>query len=149
MTTHSPHILKRIRADHVRIISNRTGKTEMHIPSKIEDAKQHLGIEYHKTDSNIATLFVEDNIARMFVCQILKEENPLLENIVDVIYVGGHTKITARLSFDDSKYMSHRLIGIYDDDVKEKEDFKSEELKWPYLFLPVEDCVEKEIMNFL
>lgn len=149
MTTHSPHILKRIRADHVRIISNRTGKTEMHIPARIEDAKKHLGIEYRKTDSNIATLFVEDNIARMFVCQILKEETPLIENIVDVVYVGGHPQITARLSFDDSKYMSHRLVGIYDDDVKEKEDFKSEELKWPYLFLPVEDCVEKEIMNFL
>lgn len=149
MTTHSPHILKRISADHVRIISNRAGNTTIFIPQNIEEAKQHLGIEYHKSDSNIATLFVEDNIARMFVSRLLKEECPFLENIVDVIYVGGHTKITARLSFDDSKYMSHRLVGIYDDDVKEKEDFKSEELKWPYLFLPVEDCVEKEIMNFL
>ena len=149
MTTHSPHILRRISADHVRIISNRAGNTTMFIPQNIEDAKQHLGIEYHKTDSNIATIFVEDSIARLFVSRLLKEENPFLENIVDIVYVGGHTNITARLSFDDSKYMSHRFVGIYDDDVKEKEDFKSEELKWPYLFLPVEDCVEKEIMTFL
>lgn len=149
MTTHSPHILKRISADHVRIISNRAGNTTMFIPQNIEEAKQHLGIEYHTNDSKIATLFVEDNIARMFVSCIIKEECPFLENIVDVVYVGGHTKITARLSFDDSKYMSHRFVGIYDDDVKEKEDFKSAELKWPYLFLPVEDCVEKEIMIFL
>lgn len=149
MTTHSPHILKRIRADHVRIISNRAGKATMFIPQSIEEAKQHLGIKYHKNDSNIATLFVEDNIARMFVCRLLKEENPLLESIVDIVYVGGHTKITARLSFNDSKYMSHRLVGIYDDDVKGKEDFKSEDLKWPYLFLPVEDCVEKEIKLFI
>lgn len=149
ITTHSPHILKRIKADHVRIISNRSGKIEMSIPKTIEDAKQHLGIEYHKTESNIATLYVEDNIARMFLDCILKEENPLIRNIVDIVYVGGHTKISARLSFDDSKYMTHKLIGIYDDDVKTKDDFKTEDLKWPYLLLPVKDCVENEIMLFL
>lgn len=45
--------------------------------------------------------------------------------------------------------MSHRFLGIYDDDVKKKVNFKSEEIKWPDLFLSVKDCVEKEIMNFL
>jgi predicted ATPase len=149
ITTHSPHILKRISADHVRIISNRAGRIEMLIPRDIKEAKQHLGIEYYKTESNIATLFVEDNIARIFVNSILKEEDPLLENSVDIVYAGGHANITARLMFDDREYMSHRFVGIYDDDVKEKEDFKSDDLKWPYLFLPVKDCVEKEIQLFL
>ena len=121
----------------------------MFIPQDVKEAKQHLGIEYHTTDSNIATLFVEDNIARMFVHCILKEENPLLENIVDIVYVGGHAKITARLSFDDSQFMSHRFVGIYDDDVKTKADFKKEDIKWPYLFLPVEGCVENEMIIFL
>lgn len=149
ITTHSPHIIKRVRSENIRIISNKSGMTSIFTPKSIEEAKAYLGIEYRTLESNIATLFVEDNIAKLFLKRILKEEASLLENSIDIVYTGGHTNITARLSFDDSKYMSHRFLGIYDDDVKEKVDFKSEKIKWPYLFLPVKDCVEKEIMNFL
>lgn len=149
LTTHSPHILKKVKPDNVIIISNRFGKINFDLPNTIQDAKEHLGIEYYKTESNVATIFVEDNISRLFLDCILKEENPLISNIVDIVYVGGHTKISARLAFDDSEYMTHKLIGIYDDDVKTKNDFNEDDLKWSHLFLPIKECVEKEIIDFL
>lgn len=43
--------------------------------------------------------------------------------------------------------MSHRFLGIYDEDMKER--LNSSQLKWPYLFLPVDECVEKEIKKFI
>lgn len=81
--------------------------TSIFTPKSIEEAKAYLGIEYRTLESNIATLFVEDNIAKLFLKRILKEEASLLENSIDIVYTGGYTNITSRLSFDDSKNICH------------------------------------------
>lgn len=40
---------------------------------------------------------------------------------MDIVSVGGDSFVTERLTFDDSEYMSHRLIGIYDADLQNTE----------------------------
>ena len=68
ITTHSPHILRRIKPDHIRILFNNSGNIDLRVPSDIEDARRHLGIEYNPIEygRSIATVFVEDAIARLF-----------------------------------------------------------------------------------
>ncbi len=150
ITTHSPHILRRIKADHIRILFYNAGNIELYVPSDIEDAKRHLGIEYSPIENgrSIATVFVEDAIARLFILRVLEDENPILAQRIDVVFVGGHPEITSRLSYNDSAHMSHRFVGVYDKDVASMDDFKKDKIKWPYLFLPIDDCVELEIMRF-
>lgn len=157
ISSHSPHILESIREDHIRIITNFQNRISVFSPTQKEEAQRVLGFEYKKIEQILevhnkkATVFVEDHAARVFLECLLREEIPYIFKSIDIVSVGGESSITARLCFDDSKYMSHRLIGIYDGDMKdefEKEGI-NERIHWPYLFLPVDECIEKEIIAFL
>lgn len=147
ISTHSPHILSTLRNESIRIVGNAFGKMIIRIPDVAEDAKEHLGIAYQYINYKKATVFVEDYIARLFLDVLLNEAVPYLRNTIDIVSVEGCEGITNRLSFNDKEYMTHRFIGIYDGDMKDKLD--SSKLKWPWLFLPVDECVEIEIYKYL
>lgn len=147
ISTHSPHILSTLRSDSIRIVGNAFGKMIIKTPDTAEDAKEHLGIAYQYVNYKKATIFVEDYIARIFLGILLNEEASYLRNTIDIVSVEGCEGITNRLSFNDKEYMTHRFIGIYDGDMKDK--LESSKLKWPWFFLPVDECVEIEIYNYL
>ena len=147
ITTHSPHILTMIKKENIRIVGNVSGKMIVSTPDEDQDAKEYLGINYQDIPCSLATVFVEDYVARLFIEIILDKESSIIRNSIDIVSVDGCEGISKRLSFNDSEYMSHRFLGIYDEDMKER--LNSSQLKWPYLFLPVDECVEKEIKKFI
>lgn len=157
ISSHSPYILESIRENHIRIISNFHNSINIFSPDQKEEAQKVLGFEYKKIEkifeihNKKATVFVEDYAARVFLEHLICEESPYIYKNTDIISVDGESSITARLRFDDSKFMSHRLIGIYDGDMRGKfeTDGIPEQIYWPYLFLPVNECIEKEIISFL
>lgn len=148
ITTHSPHILENIKQENILIVSNWKG--EMRICNASDDLKaaEHLGLKNVMQQNITTTIFVEDYAARLFLDILLREElPPASANQVDIVSVGGESDISERLSFDDSKYMSHHFAGVYDADMKGK--LVTTDLKWPHLFLPIEECVEKEMNDYL
>lgn len=147
LTTHSPYILRNIRNENTLLVSNIRGKMHITLLGDDIDAESHLGLKKNTRHQKIATIFVEDYLARIFLETLLNEEAPILTNQVDIVSVNGENQITKRISFDDSKYMSYKFIGIYDGDMREKLDIHN--LKWPHNFLPVKSCVEKEIFDYI
>lgn len=157
LTSHSPHIINMVRKESVRIIIKINGEMTIYTPGEKNEAESILGIEYKNIENiiecknTIATIFVEDYVARIFLECLLNIELPYIRNIVDIVSVGGESFITERLSFDDSEHMSHRIIGIYDADILKDasaEKTVMNKAKWPVLFLPVNECVEKDMFNF-
>lgn len=146
ITTHSPHILKNIHNENILIVYSKCGNMQIITGDKI-DSQTHLGVEKQLKPPKIATLFVEDYAARIFLEIMLKEEVPTIIRQVDIVSVGGESHITKRISFDDSQHMDHKFIGIYDGDMRERLDTK--DLKWPHLYLPVINCVETEIYEYV
>ncbi len=144
IATHSPHVLTMIKNDCIRIVGNAYGKMIISTPNTNQETREHLGVElaYNKT----ATVFVEDYVARLFLDVLLNEEAPMIRKTVDIVSVDGYEGITKRLSFNDREYMSHILIGVYDEDMKDKIEVDT---KWPIFFLPIDKCVEIEINEFL
>ena len=154
ISTHSPHIARNIRHDNIRSIVKIEDYFRIHKPSATEEIPAFLGVEYNKIvscDCKTATIFVEDYAARIFLECILKTELPYIYKKVDIVSVNGEAEITNRLSFNDKEYMSHKFIGIYDGDMKEKfeKDKIIEKIYWQHLFLPLEECIEKEMIHFL
>ena len=151
ITSHSPYILKMIKNENTKIVINYNG-LGIFTPHSNENAEQHLGMDPIITpDHSVITIFVEDYAARIFLDCLLSDEFSIMRKDIDIVSLNGESEITARLKFDDSKYMRHKFIGVYDGDMQER--FLNEKiedcLKWPHLFLPVKECVEKEILSFL
>ena len=146
-----------VRKDNIRLLIKLNGELVIYTPGEQNEAENVLGIEYKKIENiiecknTIATIFVEDYAARIFLEILLDLELPYIRNNVDIVSVGGDSFVTERLTFDDSEYMSHRLIGIYDADLQntEGENTIRKKVKWPVLFLPINECVEKDIFNYL
>lgn len=157
LTSHSPHIINMVRKDNIRLLIRLNGEMIIYTPGDKSEAERILGVEYKKIENiiecknTIATIFVEDYAARIFLESLLDIELPYIRNSVDIVSAGGDSSITKRLSFDDSKYMSHKIIGIYDADLQntKEENTIKEKVKWPILFLPIGECVEKDIFNYL
>ena len=157
ITSHSPHIINMVRKDNIRLLIKLNGELVIYTPGEQNEAENVLGIEYKKIENiiecknTIATIFVEDYAARIFLEILLDIELPYIKNNVDIVSVGGDSFVTERLTFDDSEYMSHKLIGIYDADLQntEVENTIRKKVKWPVLFLPINECVEKDIFNYL
>lgn len=157
ITSHSPHIINMVRKDNIRLLIKLNGELVIYTPGEQNEAESVLGIEYKKIENiiecknTIATIFVEDYAARIFLENLLDIEFPYIRNNIDVISVKGESDITNRLSFPYSEFMSHRLIGIYDADIQNTDSEKTvmEKANWPVLFLPIGECVEKDIFNYL
>lgn len=157
LTTHSPFILSRVNPMNIRMITNRAGKMKIQTPNKLDVTDKLLGMDYKvyekiiNYDTKIATLFVEDYAARLFLSYILKQEAPDLCDRVDVVSLNGESEITKILEFDIGKHMAHRIIGVYDGDMLSKASSKKidEKAKLPYCFLPINQCIEIEIQEFV
>lgn len=127
ITSHSPHIINMVRKDNIRLLIKLNGELVIYTPGEQNEAESVLGIEYKKIENiiecknTIATIFVEDYAARVFLEILLDIELPYIKNNVDIVSVGGDSFVTERLTFDDSEYMSHKLIGIYDADLQNTE----------------------------
>lgn len=152
LSTHSPHLINSVNECSIRIVTNYLGKIMIFPPHQKEQAKTVLGEEYVKLEkvinceSKAATVFVEDYAARVFLNCILRKDAAHIHNCVDVVSVNGESAISGRLMFDDSEFMTHRFIGVYDGDMIGN--LNAEKIKWPYVFLPVEKCVETEMKGF-
>lgn len=157
LTSHSPHIINMVRKDNIRLLIKLNGEMDIYTPSDQCEAANVLGIEYKKIENiiecknTIATIFVEDYAARIFLEHLLDIELPYIRNNVDIVSVNGESDITKRLEFDDKEHMVHKLIGIYDADLQNTpgETTIRSKVKWPILFLPIENCVEIDIFNYL
>ncbi|MGN1224031.1 MAG: ATP-dependent nuclease [Ruminococcus sp.] len=154
LTTHSPFILSQIQPKNIRIITNRHGKMQIQIPNASDATDKLLGMEYRKIindENKIATLFVEDYAARLFLASILKHEALELYNKVDIVSLNGESDITTILKFDIGEYMSHTIVGVYDGDMRQKESSEGidKKAKLPYCFLPIEECIEIEMQKFV
>lgn len=157
LTSHSPHIINMVRKENIRLLIKVNGEMTIYTPGEQNEAQNILGIEYKKIENiiecknTIATIFVEDYAARIFLECLLDIELPYIRNNIDIISVNGESDITKRLSFPHSGYMSHRLIGIYDADIKntDSENTINKKVNWPVLYLPITKCVEIDIFNFL
>lgn len=157
LTTHSPFTLSQIRPDNIRMITNRFGKMQIDIPNKSDVADKLLGMEYKiyekiiNNENKIATLFVEDCAARLFLASVLRNEASELYNKVDIVSLNGESDITTILKFDVGKYMSHTIVGVYDGDMLPKESSEKidKKAKLPYCFLPIDECVEIEMKKFV
>ena len=147
ITTHSPFILKEINNSNIRIVSNVYGNMIIHLPTKEIEADLHLGLDDILVQNKVATIFVEDYVARLFLCVILKEEIPDLLDMIDIISVDGESTITSILNNQYFKYMTHKFIGIYDGDMRNNDTIRK--IENSYFFLPVQTSVENEIMQFL
>ena len=155
LTTHSPFILSHIPPANIRMVTNMYGKMQIQTPDKPEIVKKLLGVGSNEMNSKnatkTATLFVEDYAARLFLASLLKKTSPALFDLVDIVSLNGESNITKILQFDIGKYMSHRIVGIYDGDMLPKEsDYKINQIaKLPYCYLPIKKCVEIDMQEFV
>lgn len=157
LTTHSPFILSQVKTDNIRIITNIFGKMQIQTPSLSDTTDKLLGMEYRiyekivNNEDKIATLFVEDYAARLFLSCILKNRTHELYDKIDIVSLNGESDITTILQFDIGEFMSHKLIGVYDGDMisKVSQEKIDKKCKLPYCFLPIDECVEIEIQNFI
>lgn len=149
ISTHSPSILKRINDESIRLITRFNGDVIVNADYSCENVEKILCDSLNIAKNKTVTVFVEDYVARVFLEYLLRIELPSDYKKIEVVSVNGESEITNRLQFDDSKYVSHKFIGVYDGDMNN--DAKIGEIRdkiyWPYLFLPVDECVEKEILD--
>lgn len=143
LTTHSPFVIKNIRRDNITVVSRYGCNVDICKPIENIDILSDLGLEVKKQ----GTIFVEDNVARMFLIMIILRNNPSILKRYNIEFVGGENHITERLKFPYSKFIDYKFIGLYDGDMKKKIDKCSEENVWKYDFLPTIDAVEAEFKN--
>lgn len=116
ITSHSPHIINMVRKDNIRLLIKLNGELVIYTPGEQNEAESVLGIEYKKIENiiecknTIATIFVEDYAARVFLEILLDIELPYIKNNVDIVSVGGDSFVTERLTFDDSEYSHINLL---------------------------------------
>lgn len=150
VSTHSPYILTKIVDAHIRLINNYNGNIIVYHDGFNENVGSILGVDDIAKNKDV-TIFVEDYAARVCLECLLQEELPSAYKKAEIVSLDGESSITERLKFNDSSYISHKFIGIYDGDMRaerNEEKIKST-IHWPHLFLPVDECIEKEIINLL
>lgn len=130
LTTHSEHILHRIPHNHVRMLVPRSGMFETKSASSVEEYFERLGLN----SAIRAFIYVEDIAARRFVRDIISYTSSRLKNIVEIISLGGESKIKSVLRTLPKSGTSYVHIGVFDGDMKVTVD--SDDFEWPVLFLP-------------
>ncbi|MFW3338754.1 ATP-dependent nuclease [Aliarcobacter butzleri] len=141
ITTHSPFILKKLESHNICVLSRFKDKTSVSYCSDKLSVLKTLGIE-------IATkgiLFFEDKLALTFFNSLVSYTNInyLLEEY-DTEIVKSESEITNRLKFNYSENFKYKLIGVYDGDMKVNKKKLEETNKWPFIFLPGTNCLEKD-----
>lgn len=140
ITTHSPFIIKNIRRDHITILSRYGNNVNISRANESASILNDLGLELKKQ----GTIFVEDNVARLFLTMILLRNNPSILKRYNIEYVGGEALLAERLKFPYSEFIDYKFIGLYDGDMKSKIDLCTKDGIWKYDFLPTDEAVEVE-----
>ncbi len=144
LTTHSPYIIKHIRNESITIITRYKNQVDVCKSNDNMNLLCDLGLEEKRT----GTIFVEDNLSRLFLLRIISLYTPSLSKKYNVEFVGGESLIKERLSFPYSKFIDYNFIGMYDGDMKGKIETYHDE-GWIYDFLPTDEAVEKEFRSLL
>lgn len=143
LTTHSPFVLKHIKRENISIISRYGNDVDVCKPSENMSILNDLGLEISKK----GTIFVEDNVARLFLTVIIQRYDSSILKKYNIEFVGGETYITERLRFPYSKFIDYRFVGLYDGDMKNKVEISKGDDTWKYDFLPTDEPVEVEFKD--
>lgn len=143
VTTHSPFIIKNIPPSNIVLVDR---YEEYAFIYKGEEKRliQELGLDINKK----GVIYVEDNLAKLFLRRILNDcNNRFLLEDYDIKYVNGEAEITSRLKSECTE-IDFNIIGVYDGDMRERLSPKVKaELKWNYIFLPSREELEVEFRN--
>lgn len=143
ITTHSPYILQNISDDNIRIIARASDMVSVRTVKNENDIDTLLGIKQRIS----GTFFVEDDMAKIFLTQLLEHEAPDLSKKYLIEIAQSASQISQCLQFIKTENIRYSFIGVYDADQRETINIKK--LKWPFVFLPVEKDVEREIIKYL
>ena len=143
ISTHSPFILQFANEENIKIISKSDNRTAVLTP-EIMDASSILGIQ----EDPSGILFVEDSMAADFLRILLKKEKSPLRKRYIIKIAGGSGEITSILKLECLKNDLFTIIGIYDDDQRDKDD-DHKDLKLPYCFLPPKIDVEDSMIKLI
>lgn len=143
VTTHSPYIVRNIGRQNITVISRYGNCVDICNPNNNTDILNDLGLETKKK----GTIFVEDNVARLFLTTIISRYDPNILKKYNIEFVGGETHITERLNFPYSQFIDYEFIGLYDGDMNGKIDKCEKDKVWKYDFLPTIEAVEVEFRN--
>ncbi|WP_313150494.1 ATP-dependent nuclease [Lysinibacillus capsici] len=142
ISTHSPYIIKNIQKDNILILNRFIDNVSLIKPTNNIDSLISLGMELPKR----GCIYVEDNVAELFLKILLRKNLCDIENNYDIEVVNGYAEITKRLEFPYSPKIQYKIIGVYDGDMKEEILKHQERLKWGFSFLPIEPSVEEEFI---
>lgn len=143
ITTHSPYILQNISDENISIIARASNMVSVRVVKNENDISTLLGIKQRIS----GTFFVEDDVAKIFLSQLLEHEAPDLSKRYLIEIAQSSSQISQCLQFIKTENIRYSFIGVYDADQREKIDIKK--IKWPFVFLPVEKDVEREIIKYL
>lgn len=146
LTTHSPFILKKLEADNICVLSRYKDITSIHYYNDKTIILKKLGIDIPTK----GILFFEDKLAESFFKSLSKYAN--ITNVTgqyDLEITGSESDISERLKFKKTTNFKYKLIGIYDGDMKDKEEQFQKDNNWPFLFLPGDSCLEEDFRTII
>lgn len=145
IATHSPHIIKKIKRENICIISRYQNRVSIQRPSIVQESLVTLGLELPQK----GCIFVEDLLAEHFLKTILSKKASFIPYEYGIEKVNGESEITELLKFPTKPNFMYKLIGVYDGDMKSKENQIKSLVNWDFCFLPVEIEIEKEFRQAL
>lgn len=142
LTTHSPYILKQIKNENIRMVNRVRNSVSVMIPNENHSAENILGME----SSNKGTFFVEDRVAADFLSVFLEDCAPYLLREYSIDALSGESEISDRLHFPKSDKIKYNFVGVYDGDIRGR--LSTDNLNWPYCFLPGDNPLEVLFQDF-
>jgi predicted ATPase len=131
IATHSPTIIRRLPAQHVKLISReRVPSAPVDNPTKTQVAAiLGGGVAFQ------GVLLIEDEASKGFLLAILEKLDPDLSRQFDVVPAGSESDITSALSAMPGGQKWLTLVGVYDGDMRDRL-MREEDSYWPVAFLP-------------
>jgi predicted ATPase len=143
ITTHSPFILENIKNSNISIIGRVSDKVSI-IQPNLQLTTYDILCGEKSVDG---TIFVEDNVAEMFLILLLEDMNPSILRDYTIQSVGGESNISKCLQFVNYDKIKYNFIGVYDGDMSGK--INKDGLNWSFTFLPIKTNVESEMKEIL
>ncbi len=141
LTTHSPYIIENISTENICIVSKHRSKTSVTYPKSRDEVLNKLGLISKKK----GILYFEDQVALSFFKYLTRKfgVNPAVRRF-DFEVLKGEGEIKNRLKFPKTSNFSYKIIGIFDGDMKIKEDSIKNCVNWEFDFLPCNIGVEEK-----
>ncbi|WP_081700259.1 ATP-dependent nuclease [Azonexus hydrophilus] len=130
LTTHSPVILKRLPANHIRLLVNNGGRSSLVENPKLHNVAAIVG----GGAAFKCLLLVEDECAKYFAQFVLEELDPDLGRQCSFTVMDGEAKISQILNNLPSTSDWISLIGCFDGDLRGS--LNSDGFYWPFVYLP-------------